>query len=63
MDVGGVSSSYASAPFVTHPLSLKGPATAWTVNIETATFGSTSINTAGNTFAYIDTASNMIELS
>ena len=63
MNVGGISESYAAANFTNHSLSSAGPSTAWTVNLKNATFGSSNINTANNTFAYIDTASSMIELS
>lgn len=63
MNLDGISATYSSSLFTTHTLSTSGPSTAWTVNLESAFFGETNVNTADNTFAYIDTASNMILLS
>jgi hypothetical protein len=63
MNLDGISSSYTSSAFTTHALSSTGPNTAWTVNLEGAVFGEYNVNTANNTFAYVDTASNMLLFS
>ena len=62
MNLGGISPYYANSTFTNIGLG-GGKAVAWNVPLESAFFGAFNVNTQGNTFAYINTASNLILLS
>ena len=59
MNLGGVSADYVNKTFTNHLLG-KGLNTSWNVRLDDAFFGSFNVNNAKNTYAYINTASNLI---
>ena len=59
MNLGGVSSDYVSQLFTNLPQS-QTTSPAWNVPLEGAFFGTFNVNNAENTYAYINTASNLI---